>query len=134
MAPRQKTPGELAADVLTRLHGVRARQGQHAVAQYLGMPAEDLDRALDPETIEHVAACRARALTDHEAARRLTRLIERHGSLRRAAKALNVSKSLLGLMSNRKRAIGPKLLKALRLRKVVVFEEIPPRITRHRAR
>ena len=63
-----------------------------------------------------------------EVLRRLEREIELNGSLRRAAVSLNISPQYLSNIMADKRAIGPKLLKSLKLRrkvqKVVTYEEV----------
>jgi hypothetical protein len=75
-------------------------------------------------------------LTDRDVLRQLRRLIELDGSLRRAAQELNVSAAYLSAVINKQRDIGPALLKALHLRKVVTFEAlpIPDRMPRDRRR
>lgn len=61
-----------------------------------------------------------------EVCRRLEREIELNGSLRRAAAHLKVSPQYLSAALASERGIGPKLLKALKLRrkvtKVVTYE------------
>lgn len=51
------------------------------------------------------------------------------GSVRRVATVFGVSPSYVSAVLNEDRAVGPKLLKALRLRrtvtKVVTYEEVP---------
>lgn len=63
-----------------------------------------------------------------EVCRRVERIIELQGSLTKAAHSLNVSPQYLSAALLGQRSIGPKLLKALRLRrkvtKVVVYEEV----------
>lgn len=62
-----------------------------------------------------------------EVLRRIEREVELNGSLRRAAVMLSVSPQYLSAVLNDDRAIGPKLLKALKLRrrivKTVTYEE-----------
>lgn len=62
-----------------------------------------------------------------EVLRRLEREIELQGSLRRAAVYLRISPQYLSAVLNEERAIGPKLLKVLKLRrkvtKIVTYEE-----------
>ena len=55
-----------------------------------------------------------------EVCRRLEREIELQGSLRRAAVALRVSPQYLSAVLGGERSIGPKLLKVLKLRRVIV--------------
>lgn len=55
-----------------------------------------------------------------EVCRRLEREIELQGSLRRAAAVLRVSPQYLSAVLAGDRAIGPKLLKPLKLRRTVV--------------
>ena len=61
-----------------------------------------------------------------EVCRRLEREIELNGSLRRAANTLRVSPQYLSAALAGERSIGPKLLKALKLRrkitKLVTYE------------
>lgn len=63
-----------------------------------------------------------------EVLRRLEREIELTGSVRRAATLFEVSPSYISAVLHDARAIGPKLLKALGLRrrvvKVVTYEEV----------
>lgn len=54
-----------------------------------------------------------------EVCRKLEREIELQGSLRRAALFLRVSPQYLSAVLDSKRAIGPKLLRALKLRRTV---------------
>ena len=75
-------------------------------------------------------------LTDHDVLSQLRQLVQIDGSLRRATAALRVSPAYLCALLKGKREIGPKILKALYLRKVVVFEElpIPDTVPRHARR
>jgi transcriptional regulator with XRE-family HTH domain len=63
-----------------------------------------------------------------EVIRRLRREVELTGSVRRVAGLLNVSPQYMSAVLNDERAIGPKLLKALKLRrrvvKTVTYEEV----------
>jgi hypothetical protein len=63
-----------------------------------------------------------------EVCRKLEREIELNGSLRRAAVSLRVSPQYLSAALSGERSIGPKLLKALRLRreitKVITYKVI----------
>ena len=62
-----------------------------------------------------------------EVIRRLRREVELTGSVRRTAALFNVSPQYVSAVLNDERAIGPKLLKALKLRrrvvKVITYEE-----------
>lgn len=64
-----------------------------------------------------------------EVIRRLRREVELTGSVRRVAGLFNVSPQYVSAVLNAERAIGPKLLKALKLRrrvvKTVTYEEVP---------
>lgn len=63
-----------------------------------------------------------------EVLRRLEREVELVGSVRRVASVFKVSPSYISAVLNDERAVGPKLLKAMRLRrkvvKVVTYEEV----------
>jgi hypothetical protein len=63
-----------------------------------------------------------------EVCRRIERTIELQGSLRRAAASFRISPQYLSAALAGERAIGPKLLRALKLRKkvvkVITYEEV----------
>ena len=68
------------------------------------------------------------AIQHAEILRRLAREVELNGSLRRAAVMLGVSPQYLSAVLAGDRAVGPKLLKPLKLKrkvtKVVTYEEV----------
>jgi hypothetical protein len=64
-------------------------------------------------------------LTDDNVRDQLRRLVEHHGSLREAAAKLKLSHQYLNAVLHGHRAIGPRLLKVLRLREIITYEEIP---------
>jgi AraC-like DNA-binding protein len=61
-----------------------------------------------------------RCVEHPEVLRRLEREIELHGSLRRAATFLHISPQYLSAVLAGERAIGPKLLRPLKLRRKIV--------------
>jgi hypothetical protein len=64
-------------------------------------------------------------LTERDAVQQLTRLVNTDKSLRHAAAGMRLSPAHLSTVISGRRKIGPKILKVLRLRKVVMYEELP---------
>ena len=73
-----------------------------------------------------------------EVLRRLGREIELNGSLRRAAVMLGISPQYLSAVLADERSVGPKLLKALKLRrqivKTVTYMDVSSTKVQHRGR
>ena len=63
-------------------------------------------------------------LSEYDMRRALAQAIEQAGSMRRFAKASGVNPSLISLASRGKVPVGPKLLEALKLERVVSYRRV----------